>query len=255
MDNTDLTAYTCPGCGAMLNAGEADRARGTITCRYCKAEVRLKRPEEGRPGGVPFSGRDRRPGKYLIGFMILGLAAAALTGAVILFLGKSVSRKTTDGPGTIRLPEGTVRITAETQSSFPIVCRGEKAIAIINQSFTKDGAVLETGGHCRVFIDNSTLISKGRLLKITGNGTVTIENSNLAGGSCALLATGRVAVVIGNSNINSDTTAVHALGNATVTIRNCNLTGAVAALAGDGAKIIIANTNVKGESKGNIEVR
>ncbi|MBP7735578.1 MAG: right-handed parallel beta-helix repeat-containing protein [Spirochaetes bacterium] len=254
-ENKNLNTYTCPGCGAMLDPGEADKARGIITCRYCKARVQLKKNDETNTAGLPFTGRNRRPGKFLMAFLVLALVGVALISAVIFFLSKGVSRKTMDNPAAGRFPEGTIQINAETQSSFPISCKGEKSIAIVNQSFTRDGIILDTGGPCRVFIDNTTLISKDRPVKITGTGTVTIDNSNLTGGSCALWVSDRVTVVISNSNINSDGTAIHAMGNASVTIRNCNLTGSVAARAGDRAKIVIANTNVKGETKGNIEVQ
>lgn len=254
-ENKNLNAYTCPGCGAMLDPGEADKALGIITCRYCKARVQLKKNDETNPAGLPFTGRNRRPGPYLMAFMALALVGAALISAVTFFLSKGASRKAMDGPVAGKFPEGTTLVNAETQSAFPISCRGEKTIAIVNQSFTRDGAILDTGGPCRVFIDNTTLISKGRPVKITGTGTVTIDNSNLTGGSCALWVSDSVTVVISNSNINSDATAVHAAGNASVTIRNCNLTGAVAARAADRAKIVIVNTNVKGETKGNIEVQ
>ncbi len=255
MDKNDLKVYSCPGCGAMLDPSEADKARGTVTCRYCKARVRLKRDDEGKAAWLPLNGPDRKPGKYLMIFMILTIVGATLVGILIFLMSAMVSRKKADGPAAGRFPEGTIRISAETQSTFPIICRGEKSIAIVSQSFTGDGAILDSGGPCRVFIDNTTLVSKKRLLTITGTGTVTVENSNLTGGFCALWVSGRVRVNISNSNINSDKTSVHATGNASITIRNCNLTGSVAAQAGENAKIILINSNVKGETKGRIEVQ
>ncbi len=255
MEDKNLTAYTCPGCGAMLDPSEADKARGIITCRYCKARVRLKRSDKGKAAWLPFTGPDRRPGKYLMIFMLLTIVGATLVGILIFLMSAMVSRKKPDGPAAGRLPEGTIRISAETQSTFPIICRGEKSIAIVNQSFTGDGAILDSGGTCRVFIENTTLVSKKRLLTVTGTGTVTIENSNLTGGACALWVSDSVTVVISDSNINSDAIAVHAAGNASVTIRNCNITGAVAARAADRAKIVIANTTVKGGTEGDIEVQ
>jgi len=255
VEEKNLTAYTCPGCGAMLDPGEADKARGTTTCRYCKARVRLKRSDEGKADWLLFTGTDRRPGKYLVIFMILTIVGATLVGILIFLMSAMVSRKKADGPAAGRLPEGTIRISAETQSTFPIICRGEKSIAIVNQSFTRDGAILDSGGPCRVFIDNTTLVSKERLITINGTGTVIIENSNLTGGSCALWVSDSVTVVISNSNISSDSTAVHAAGNASVSIRNCNLTGALAARAAGRAKIVIANTTVKGGTEGDIEIQ
>ncbi len=262
MDNNGTELYNCPGCGARLDPTEADLARGYAACSYCKAQVRFKKRREdstGRPVYVTVFRKPRGRGMALVATG--GAALVLIIAVVFIWTMKAPRRPRASRTGTLKvseglaIPPGAVAITPETQTAFPIVCRGDRTMSIRNQSFKKDGAVLESGGSCAVFIDNATLVSGDGLLKITGNGSVKIENSNLAGKSFALWTSGSVSVIIGNSNITGETTAIHATGSSSVTITNCNLTAPVAASTSGNGSVVLVNTNVKGRTLGNILVQ
>ena len=183
----ELKGYKCPGCGAMLDPSESEKAKGVIICRYCNTHLELETVNEentGGPGPADGTGTARRKVRIAAvaagGVILMGIAAGIVTTRTM----------TTPQSGHGFFTRSTVNITEEGQSVYPISCKGDDSIAIRDQAFTKNENILLATGGCRAVIDNSTMVSNADAIRTSSSGTIAIDNADISGDTSALWADG-----------------------------------------------------------------